>query len=214
MTRTSSTTAGLTVGQLARVVGLSRSTLLYYDRTRLLKPTGRSRAGYRLYTQADRERCEQVCFFRKMGIPLADIAGMLAQSRAAGETGRILERRLHTLEEQIDTLQGQQRDILRLLEQLALRPSKTNRGDKRRSPRARVAGESPLSRKHPFNKEKTVVNKQQWVAIMTAAGFSEQNMHDWHKTFERMEPQGHQEFLESLSLSKDEISRIREWSRK
>ncbi len=59
-----------------------------------------------------------------------------------------------------------------------------------------------------------MVNKKRWVEIMTAAGFTEQNMQDWHKSFEKMEPAAHQEFLESLSLAKDEIVRIREWSRR
>ena len=217
MSQTTLTPAGLTVGQLARATGLSRSTLLYYHRTGLLKPGGRSAAGYRLYTQVDRERCEQICFFRKMGIPLADIAGMLAHSQAAGETGRILERRLHTLATQIETLQGQQRDIIRLLEQLSPRQSgqtpKTKRRNTRRKPRARELGEIRLNHPNQPDKENTVISKQRWVEIMTAAGFSEQSMQEWLKTFERMEPQGHQEFLESLSLDQDEIARIRKWSR-
>ncbi len=58
-----------------------------------------------------------------------------------------------------------------------------------------------------------MVNKQRWVEIMTAAGFTEQAMHNWHRTFEKMEPQGHQEFLESLGIDAAEIARIREWSR-
>ena len=35
----------LTIGRLARQHGLSRSTLLYYDRIDLLHPSGRSSAG-------------------------------------------------------------------------------------------------------------------------------------------------------------------------
>lgn len=59
-----------------------------------------------------------------------------------------------------------------------------------------------------------MVNKKRWVEIMKAAGLSEQNMQAWHKSFEEMEPQAHQEFLESIGLGKDEIARIREWSRR
>ena len=40
----------LTIGKLARKFDLSRSTLLYYDRIGLLKPSGRTRANYRVYT--------------------------------------------------------------------------------------------------------------------------------------------------------------------
>jgi hypothetical protein len=58
-----------------------------------------------------------------------------------------------------------------------------------------------------------VVNKTRWVEIMAAAGFTEPEMKRWHQTFERMEPQGHQEFLESLGLAPDEIRQIRERSK-
>lgn len=59
-----------------------------------------------------------------------------------------------------------------------------------------------------------MISKQRWVEIMTAAGFGEQDKQRWHRTFEKLEPQGHQEFLESLGLSQQEIAQIREWSGK
>lgn len=42
----------LTVGMLARRCGITVRTLHYYDQTGLLKPSGRSTSGYRLYLQA------------------------------------------------------------------------------------------------------------------------------------------------------------------
>jgi len=44
------------IRELAGLFGLSRSTLLYYDRIGLLSPSARSESGYRLYSAADRER--------------------------------------------------------------------------------------------------------------------------------------------------------------
>jgi len=38
------------ISKLARACGRSRSTLLYYDRLGLLKPSGRTGSGYRYYT--------------------------------------------------------------------------------------------------------------------------------------------------------------------
>ncbi len=58
-----------------------------------------------------------------------------------------------------------------------------------------------------------MVNKKRWTEIMTAAGFSESDMKKWHQTFEQMEPQAHQEFLESLGIPADEVQRIRQWSK-
>ena len=49
----------LTVGRLAKRFGLSRSTLLYYDRLGLLCPSGRSGGDYRLYEDADAQRLDR-----------------------------------------------------------------------------------------------------------------------------------------------------------
>ena len=38
---------------------------------------------------------------------------------------------------------------------------------------------------------------------------TEEDMANWHKQFERMEPDAHQEFLESLQIDVDEIAEIR-----
>jgi len=70
-----------------------------------------------------------------------------------------------------------------------------------------------LLRQKPLQKEAEVVNKERWVEIMRAAGLSEEDMHNWHVQCERMEPEAHQEFLESLDLDTEEVARIRAWSR-
>jgi hypothetical protein len=53
------------------------------------------------------------------------------------------------------------------------------------------------------------MNKAKWVEIMTAAGLSKEDMMKWHQKFEEMEPKEHQKFLESLGISPEEISQIR-----
>lgn len=58
-----------------------------------------------------------------------------------------------------------------------------------------------------------ILTKDRWVEIMKNAGFDEQEMQNWHKQFEKMEPDAHQEFLESLHIDTEEIREIRGWSR-
>ncbi len=65
---------------------------------------------------------------------------------------------------------------------------------------------------HPKLLEELMVTKERWVEIMRAAGLNDQDMHNWHKQFEKMEPDAHQEFLESLNIDSDEIKKIRNWS--
>jgi len=58
-----------------------------------------------------------------------------------------------------------------------------------------------------------MVTKDKWVAIMKAAGFSEDDMSRWHAEFEKGAPDEHQEFLEFLHIPPEEVGRIRAWSR-
>lgn len=60
--------------------------------------------------------------------------------------------------------------------------------------------------------ENDMLTKERWVEIMRAAGFSEQDMMNWHKQFETMEPEAHQDFLESLQIDASEIDKIRKRS--
>ena len=106
----------LTIGKLARQFGLSRSTLLYYDRIGLLKPSGRSPANYRIYNAGDARRLERICLYRKAGLALSDIAAAL--DAGSGTLALVLEQRLSSLNHQISALRRQQHLIVSLLQGL------------------------------------------------------------------------------------------------
>lgn len=59
-----------------------------------------------------------------------------------------------------------------------------------------------------------IMTKEKWTTIMSAAGFSQEDMRRWHAEFEKSAPQDHQEFLEYLHIPADEIESIRHWSAK
>ena len=46
----------LTIGEFADAAGVPTSTIRYYERARLLKPSSRSASNYRLYSADDLER--------------------------------------------------------------------------------------------------------------------------------------------------------------
>jgi DNA-binding transcriptional MerR regulator len=173
----------ITISTLAKQSGLSRTALLYYDRLGLLKPSRRNRSGYRLYSSAEASRLEQICLYRKMGIPLREMKKLL-DAQGGNTSVEILQRRLRVLDREIADLHKQQRFIWQLLKQ------------------------------KPLQQGEQMISKERWVEIMQAAGFKDQDMHNWHIQFEKMEPDAHQEFLESLGIPEDEINKIREWSRK
>lgn len=103
----------MTISQLARRFGLSRSTLLYYDSIGLLSPSARSRANYRLYSDDDVLRMEIIDEYRRAGLPLADISRLLDSD--GGELTGVLESRLRSLNDQIRGLRHQQKLIVHLL---------------------------------------------------------------------------------------------------
>jgi DNA-binding transcriptional MerR regulator len=102
------------ISQVARLFGLSRSTLLYYDRIGLLSPSERSRSNYRLYSEADVARMELIQTYRRTGLPLTDIAGVL--SAGTGSLAKLLRSRLGELDGQIKDLRDQQRCIVELMQ--------------------------------------------------------------------------------------------------
>ncbi len=102
------------ITELARKYGLSRSTLLYYDHIGLLTPSGRSEAGYRLYSPADRDMLATICSFRKAGLAIEDIRRILSTEEDANKA--VLQRRLRELGEEIRTLQTQQHLLCKMLQ--------------------------------------------------------------------------------------------------
>ena len=67
----------VSIGRLAQRFGLSRSTLLYYDSIGLLTPSERTPANYRIYSDKDIRRMEQIAVYREAGLPLQTIGAML-----------------------------------------------------------------------------------------------------------------------------------------
>jgi DNA-binding transcriptional MerR regulator len=117
--------APLKVGELARQTGLSVRTLHHYDALGLLAPSARTAAGHRLYAAADVARLQQVQSLKQLGFSLEEIRDCLDRPEFA--PGRVVERHLARLREQIEL----QQRLCRRLEALA--------------ERFRAAGEIPVA---------------------------------------------------------------------
>ncbi len=66
-----------TVGQLARLAGVTVRTLHHYGDVGLLTPSGRSPAGYRLYDADDAARLTRVLYYRDLGFGLDQVVALL-----------------------------------------------------------------------------------------------------------------------------------------
>ncbi len=65
------------VGQMARLSGVSIRTLHHYDDIGLLKPAYASGNGYRLYHRPQMMRLQEILFYRDVGLSLSEIADLL-----------------------------------------------------------------------------------------------------------------------------------------
>lgn len=73
------------VGEVERLARVSVRTLHHYDAIGLLRPSARTEAGYRLYSEADLHRLRQVRFYRELDFRLEEIAEILADAEVAAE---------------------------------------------------------------------------------------------------------------------------------
>ncbi|KNY44218.1 MerR family transcriptional regulator [Vibrio harveyi] len=105
----------LTVTQLARECGLSRTTILYYEREGLLAPAHRSENGYRWYGEKEMQRLKTISSYRSYGLPISSIRTLLAQKGKS--QAEILKDHFNELEREIQNLRAQQKAIVVLLQE-------------------------------------------------------------------------------------------------
>jgi DNA-binding transcriptional MerR regulator len=99
--------AWYSVGDLARLSGVTVRTLHHYDRIGLLTPTRRPASGYRAYSTDDALRLGQILAYRACGLELAEIARVL--STAGDERSAHLRRQLDLMDQRLAELAEQRR---------------------------------------------------------------------------------------------------------
>ncbi len=85
---------GLKIGAAARQAGLTVRTLHYWDAEGVARPSARSAAGHRLYTEDDVARLRAVAALRGLGVSLDEVRALLDGERA--EVATLLEAHLAT----------------------------------------------------------------------------------------------------------------------
>ena len=106
---------GLTVGAVASRVGVTVRTLHHWDAIGLVRPSGRTAGGYRLYSAADVARVHRVLIHRELGLPLDTIAELL--DAPASDATVSLEQQRAQLLDRVSRLQGMVDAIDRLIKQ-------------------------------------------------------------------------------------------------
>lgn len=97
---------GLTVGEVAQRFGITVRTLHHYDDIGLLTPGRRSASGYRLYTQTDLTRLSLIIVYRRLELPLPEIADLLDDGDQISHLVRQRDRVTARLHEMSDLLEA------------------------------------------------------------------------------------------------------------
>lgn len=107
----------LKIGALAKQAGVTVRTLHHYEAIGLLSPSSRSASGFRLYTESDVMRLQQIQMLKQMGYALADIQALLHGPDVSPIA--MISAQLHALEEQSNRIKALRDQLQRLQHKLA-----------------------------------------------------------------------------------------------
>ncbi len=108
--------ASLKVAAVARRTGVSVRTLHYYEEIGLLKPSGRTSSGHRLYTTSGIQRLQQIRSLQQLGLSLSAIGECLTEGRT--DARRVVGDHLKKVEEQRCALERLEAQLRKLADQL------------------------------------------------------------------------------------------------
>ncbi|TAK92494.1 MAG: MerR family transcriptional regulator [Burkholderiaceae bacterium] len=105
------------IGELAKRIGITVRTLHHYDAIGLVKPSGRSEAGYRLYDRNDVARLYRIQALRGLGLSLAQTAELL--SSPSGELCAVIGQQMRAIEQELAQAAALRERLAKLDAQLA-----------------------------------------------------------------------------------------------
>lgn len=104
----------MTVGEVAKKMGVTVRTLQYYDKEGLLSPSAESEGGRRLYTDKDLVALHQIISLKSLGFSLDDIKQRLISLETPADVANALTEQADDIRQKI----GQLKDSLKAIEQL------------------------------------------------------------------------------------------------
>lgn len=103
------------VQEFAELAGVTVRALHHYDRLGLLKPTSRTGSSYRLYSDADLARLEQIVVLKFLGMPLREIRDLLSDQSslevALCRQQKVLTEKRRSIEQAIMAIRNAERSL-------------------------------------------------------------------------------------------------------
>jgi Cu(I)-responsive transcriptional regulator len=109
------TRQGVTIGKLAKAIGIGAGTLRYYEQLGLLAPAQRTASGYRMYGEDAARRLRFIRRAQALGFSLEEIAELLALSdnprAGAREVKKATRAKIADIEARIAALRRMKRGL-------------------------------------------------------------------------------------------------------
>ena len=96
----------MTVGEVAKKMGVTVRTLQYYDKEGLLSPSAESEGGRRLYTDKDLITLHQILSLKSLGFSLVDIKERLTSLETPADVANALTEQADDIRRKIEQLQA------------------------------------------------------------------------------------------------------------
>lgn len=94
----------MTIGEVAKKMGVTVRTLQYYDKEKLLSPSAESEGGRRLYTDKDLIILHQIMSLKSLGFSLDDIKQRLTFLETPADVANALAEQADVIRKQIERL--------------------------------------------------------------------------------------------------------------
>jgi len=94
----------MTVGQIAKRMGITVRALHHYDKTGLLSPSSESEGGFRLYNYKDMVKLSQILSLKNLGFSLDDIKNRIVSMDTPAEVANMLTEHAAAIREKMETL--------------------------------------------------------------------------------------------------------------
>lgn len=107
----------LTIGEVAKLTGVTSKTVRHYHKIGLLAESERSEAGYRLYGAEDLLRLQRIRRLRSLGLSLAQIKKVLGETGGENSLKKVLAALLVEVSSEIDLLEERRRRLESMLAQ-------------------------------------------------------------------------------------------------
>lgn len=94
----------MTIGEVAKKMGVTVRTLQYYDKEKLLSPSAESEGGRRLYTDKDLLILHQIMSLKSLGFSLDDIKQRLTSLETPADVANALAEQADVIRKEIERL--------------------------------------------------------------------------------------------------------------